>query len=283
MKCFISLAKTQKMSETANALGLSLSTLSKYIDRMEDELSARLFDKSLSRKKLTHEGELIYPSIKYIVKQYDDLSAEIYRFSSIFESTIKVAIGFQQSHIMRQLTEFIKEYPKIKVEVTESSASDVCAMLDSGVADVGVVYEQIIDKKYPISFPLGNDRLCAVVSERHPLSDCKTVSMSQLRGEKFFLYKGDNLMYRYLLNVCIAAGFVPKVEHSTLRMSTLLMNVAAGNGVSLLSEKTIDMQNISGNVPLYLEENPLLTMCAVSVAEYPCRLLDAMMLCLSKH
>ena len=41
MKCFLSLAKTQKMSETAAIMCLSLSTLSKYIDRMENELSLR--------------------------------------------------------------------------------------------------------------------------------------------------------------------------------------------------------------------------------------------------
>jgi len=276
MKCFLSLATTQKMSETASALGLSLSTLSKYIGRMEDELSVPLFEKRLSRKILTREGELTYPGIKYIVKQYDDLRAEVFRQTSSYDSSIKIAVGSQQSHVIRQLSKFIDANPKVKVEIIEGSASDVCAMLDSGTVDVGIVYEQIINKKYPLSIPLGNDQLCAVVPDKHPLSVHDTVSIKQLMGEKFFLYKVDTLMYNYLLNVCIAAGFVPDVEHSTLRMSTLLLSVAAGNGVSLFSKKTVEMQDIPGNKILYLAENPLLTISAVSVAEYPSELLNSL-------
>jgi len=277
MTCFISLAKTQKMSETAAALGLSLSTLSKYIDRMETELGVQLFYKQLSRKILTPEGELIYPNIRYIVKQYDDLRTDLFSHTSFYDSSINVAIGFQQSHIMRQLIAFMKEHPKIRFSVTEGLASEVCTMLDSGTADVGIVYEEIISKKYPISFPLSDDRLCAVVSESHPLSKCGTISISELQDDKFFLYKGDHLMYRHLLNICISAGFVPNVEHSTLRMSTILLNVAAGNGISLLSEKTIEMHDIDGNAVLHLEENPLLTLCAVCAMEYPGKSINTLM------
>jgi DNA-binding transcriptional LysR family regulator len=278
MKCFLSLAKTQKMSETAAAFGLSLSTLSKYIDKMEDELSAPLFLKKLSRQMLTREGELIYPSIEYIVKQYDDQRAENYKYTSRYESSINVAFGFQQAHIMRHLTAFIKECPRAQLNVTEGSASEVCAMLDSGAADVGIVYEQIVGKKYPLTFSLSNDKLCAIISKNHPLADRETVSLSQLQKETFFLYKGDHLMYRYLLNVCITAGFVPNVEQSTLRVSTILLNVAAGNGVSLLSEKTVaNLQSITGNVALQLSENPLLTLCAICATEYPNKSIERLM------
>ncbi|MCL2366423.1 MAG: LysR family transcriptional regulator [Oscillospiraceae bacterium] len=276
MICFISLAETQKMSITASALGLSLSTLSKYIDRLEDEFSVTLFIRKGSRKVLTREGELIYPSIKYMAKQYDDMRRELRTHTSPYDSHISIGIGYQQSHVMRQLTAFIKAHPKVEVAVTECSSNEICSMLNSGRADIGIVYEQIISKKYPRAHPISQDKLCAVVSTDHPLAQCKTISTNALQGEKFLLYKGDSLMYRYLLNVCIAAGFVPDVEYSTLRLSTLLINVAAGNGVTLLTEKTVDIQNISGVVALNLSENPLLTTCAVSLAEYPDQLHDTL-------
>jgi len=269
MTCFISLAATQKMSETAAALGLSLSTLSKYIDRMENELSTILFERHLSRRVLTREGELIYPNIKFIVKQYDDLRENMSGFTSFYHSSIKVAICFQQAHIMRQLTEFMRKYPKIKIEIIEASASEVCAMLDSGAADVGIVYEQIIDKKFPLSYILSINKLCAVVSQSHPLAVCDTVDLLQLKHEKFILYKDDDLMYRYLLNVCIADGFVPRVEQSRMRMSTVLINVSGGNGISLFSEETIEMQEIGGNVILKLNEAPRLTTIAICKTEFP--------------
>jgi len=274
MMCFISLAETQKMSITASSLGLSLSTLSKYIDRLENEFSVSLFIRRGSKKVLTREGELIYPSIKYMAKQYDDMRREIRSHTSCYDSHINIGIGYQHSHTLRQLTAFIKAHPKVDVSIVECSANEVCNMLDSGKADIGIVYEQIISRKYPFSHPISKDKLCAVVSTNHPFAELGSISVNELQSEKFLLYKGDNLMYRYLLNVCIAAGFVPDVEYSTLRLSTLLLNVAAGNGVTLLSEKTVDIQNIDGVVALDLAENPLLTTCVVSLAEYPDQLHD---------
>ena len=278
MICFISLAETQKMSITASSLGLSLSTLSKHIDRLEDEFSATLFVKRGSKKVLTREGELIYPSIKYMAKQHDDMRREIRTHtSSTYDAHMSIAIGYQQSHVMRQIMAFIKAHPEIEVAVTECSASEVCAMVDSGKADIGIVCEQIINKKYPLSHPISRDKLCAVVSENHPLATSGIISIRDLQGEKFILYKGDQLMYRYLLNFCIAAGFVPDAESGILRLSTLLINVRAGNGVTLLTEKTVDIQNIRGTATLELFENPLLTTCAVSLSEYPDKLQDMLM------
>ena len=46
----------------------------------------------------------------------------------------------------------------------EGSATEVCEMLDAGTADIGIVYEQFIDKKIPLTIRLYNDRLCAVVA-----------------------------------------------------------------------------------------------------------------------
>lgn len=269
MKCFLSLAKTKKMSATAEQMGLSLSTLSKYIDRMECELSAPLFSKTLSRQVLTREGELIYPSIEYIVKQYDDMCACSYKYTSHYESSISVVFGFHPQRTMRHIAAFLKDNPQIMLNVTEGSATEVCEMLDAGTADIGIVYEQFIDKKYPLTIPLYNDRLCAVVAKDHPVADRETISISELQDEKFFLYRRDYLMYRYLLHACIAAGFVPTVEHSDMRFSTILLNVAAGNGVTLLPESIIPTLHVRNTVTLNLYENLPLTLCAVSASEYP--------------
>lgn len=269
MKCFLSLVKTRKMSTTAEQMGLSLSTLSKYITRMEDELSVPLFTKTLSRQVLTPEGELIYPSIEYIVKQYDDMCACSYRYTSRYESALSVVFGFHPHCIMRHIVAFLRDNPHIMLNVTEGSATDVCEMLDTGTADIGIVYEQFIDKKYPVTVPLFNDRLCAVVAIDHPLAKRQTISISELQWEKFFLYRRDYLMNRYLLHACIAAGFVPMVEHSDMRFSTILLNVEAGNGVTLIPESIVPTLHVRNIATLNLSENLPLTLCAVCASDYP--------------
>jgi len=244
---------------------------------MENELSVSLFSKKLSRQALTREGELIHPSIEYMVKQYDDQCTRLKQYTSNYESALNVVIGYHQTQTLRQLFAFAKENQKIKLDVTEGSVTMIRSMLDSGAADVGIVYEQLIDKKYPLTIPLRIDRLVAVVPKDHRLAKRETISVRELQDEELFLYRDDLLTYQYLLNVCVVAGFAPKVKHSDLRMSTILLNVAAGNGVSLLSENNVKTLDIVDNTVLYLTENPILVLCAVCISEYPNKSIDKLM------
>ena len=278
MKCFLSLVQTRKMSETATAMGLSLSTLSKYIDKIEDELSARLFSKQEKRLMLTRAGELAFPSIEYMVKQYEEQCVEVVKHSALRQMTVNVVMAHHQMKIMRRLITFAQAETGIKLTITEAPVSEICTMLDSGTADIGIIYEQLVDRKYPIVQPMRRDRLVAVVSKQHHLAGRDTISVDELKDDIFYLFKGDHLMYRYQLRACISAGFVPTEEHSDLRVSAILKYVESGCGVSLLVENTVNTLDTNGDVAvLGLEGNPQLTMCALSASAYPTEALSKLL------
>lgn len=269
MQCFLSLAQTRKMSVTATALGLSLSTLSKHIGKMENELSVTLFSKSQRRTTLTREGEMIFPSIEYIVSQHIEQCVESQKYTDRKNMPTKIALALHQNEIIRQLIKFMEVDPSVKLHLTEASASEICSLIDEENADIGIVYDELIDKKYPTSLQLSRDKIVAVVSKHHPLADRGTISAAELKNETFFLFKSDHLMYQYQLRICISAGFVPNEIHGDMRISTILLSVASNNGVSLLVENTANMLPIEGIAVLRLEEQPLLTMTAISSSVYP--------------
>ena len=269
MRCFLSLSKTRKLSVTAALMGLNLSTLSKYISRMEDELSAKLFNKNLQQLTLTQAGELIYPSVAYIIKQHDDQLAAFYKYTSPYESAVNIALTFHQTHIIRRLTAFMQSEPKIKLSMTESPISNICTMLDKGRADIGIVYEQLVERKYPLTLPLSEDLIVVAVPENHPLANRDTVSLRAFHNETFYLHKGDYLMYSYLLQTCIAEGFAPKETPDDLPIHAIMANVSAGNGVTLLAESAANTLVREGITILNLEESPRLTLCAICTTAQP--------------
>ena len=269
MKCFLSLANTRKMSITATAMDVSLSTLSKYMDKMESELSVKLFSKDQHKLTLTREGELALPSIEYIVKQYDEQSAEMDKYRLSDTTTIRIALAFYQKEIIQGLITFMKTDLNVSFDIIEVPANEVCMMLDSGEADIGIVYEELIDKKYPVILPIWRDKVVAVLSKKHPLSERDVISVRDLRGEKFYFFKGDYLMYHYQLRMCISAGFVPLEEQSDLRASTILKYVEANCGVTLFTLNTVATLGISGVKAVDLEDNPNLTMCVIPGSIYP--------------
>ena len=269
MQCFLSLAKTRKLSSTAAAMDISLSTLYKHIDKMESDLSAKLFLKDRRKLTLTREGELILSSVEYIVKQFNEQHTEMSRFASLDKTSIKIALAFHQRDIVRSLIAFMKADPNVRLRIFETAANEICQALDFGEADIGVVYEELIDKKYPVVLPIRKDRLVAVVAQNHPLAGRDAISMYELRSEKFFLFKGDHMMHQYLLRLCISAGFVPEEEHSDMRMSTILKCIASDFGISLLPENIVDSMGISGVVAIGLAGNQSLTMSVIANTVYP--------------
>ncbi|MDR2501732.1 MAG: LysR family transcriptional regulator [Oscillospiraceae bacterium] len=262
LKCFLGFAGMRRMSDTAAVYKLSPSTLSKQMERLQDELNVRLFDKTGSGVALSQEGQLIFPGVEYIVKQYDELYAEMSRYSDGERPALRIVIAFHQQRIMRALFEFMSSEPGIKLEITEAPAASVRAMLDSERADAGIIYRELLDKKYPNEVTIGKDRLVAVVSAAHPLAGRESVSVRELADETFYFFRGDRLMYQHQLRLCISAGFVPREERSDYRVRTILQHVAHGGGVSLLAENAVGAVSNSGVSVLHLEENPVFTMCA---------------------
>ncbi|SHH99217.1 DNA-binding transcriptional regulator, LysR family [Sporobacter termitidis DSM 10068] len=260
MKCFVNLATTKKLTDTANSFNLNTSTLSKSIDHMEDELSAKLFHKKQNKLELTNEGRIVYPSLQYIVKEYDELLLYMDRFTSTRRTAVNAAMIFHQPRMIELLLGFSKQNDDIDMTITEASATDIQAMLDTSSVDVAVIYEELLEKKYPYTFPIRRDKLVAVVGRDHPLAKRARISVSELKEETFFLFKGDGLMYRFLVHTCISGGFVPREAHSNLRINTIMECVKANEGVSLIIENTLNCLDRKNVVVLPLVENPEVTL-----------------------
>jgi DNA-binding transcriptional LysR family regulator len=268
MKCFISLATTKKLTETANIFGLGASTLSKYIDHMEDELSVKLFRRNQNRLEITKEGEIIYPSIQFMVKRYNDMVIHMSGFTHQNRTTVNVALIFHQTKILMNLTNFSKIHPDINLIVMENASSVIETLLDTANTDIAIIYEELLEKKYPHTYPIRKDKLVAIVSKDHPLASRECISVSELKNETFYLFKGDMLMYRYQLHTCIAAGFAPTESHNNLRVKTILDCVAANRGVSLLIDNTVNCLKNKNVIMLPLVEDPTLTISAFIPAAY---------------
>jgi DNA-binding transcriptional LysR family regulator len=269
IKCFVSLANTKKLSETAKLFGMGVPTLSKLVKSMEDEMSCRLFHRSRSGMELSKEGAIAYSGFQFILKKIEDLTDDISRFTNSGAAPLRVALLFHQSRILHRLTEFSDANPDINLSITENSVTSIGNMLDMNTVDAAVVYEELLEKKYYHMMPLRKDALVAVVSREHPLAGRERISVSELRDETFFLFKGDAAMHRYQIYTCVLAGFAPMESLHNLRVSTIMRYVASNLGVSILADNAVMQHGGVDVAVLPLEEDPCLTMSLLIPAEYP--------------
>ncbi|MYZ46851.1 LysR family transcriptional regulator [Propylenella binzhouense] len=112
-------AKNGNFSSAARALRLSPSAISKMVNRIEDRLKIRLFDRTSKFVMLTREGELYLSSITRVlnaIQEVDELAESLIK---VPHGTIRIhtSPAFAQGQIAPILPEFLARYTSLKFEL----------------------------------------------------------------------------------------------------------------------------------------------------------------------
>ena len=93
------------------------------------------------------------------------------------------------------------------------------------------------------------DRLVVALPPGHRLARRRRIDVAELADEPFVTHPSDNrsAMYAAVLEACRAAGFVPHVVGEAAETATLMVLVAAGQGVALVPEpvRSLGVEKVS--------------------------------------
>lgn len=140
LKLFLHLAESRHFGRTARAMHVSPSTLSRQIQRIEDELGQFLFLRDNRTVTLTEAGEqlrqfaqqtlLQYQQMRHAIAQHGpSLSGELHLFCSVTAA---------YSHLPPILDRFRAEHPQVEIKLTTGDAADAVEKVQSGEADLAI-------------------------------------------------------------------------------------------------------------------------------------------------
>ena len=117
---FNAVVERQSFTAAARALGVSASAVSKQVSQLENELGARLINRTTRSLSLTEVGSAYYEQTKDIVSALDQAEATVTELTGKPRGLLKVHIpvGFGQVHLSRILPGFLERYPEITLDVT---------------------------------------------------------------------------------------------------------------------------------------------------------------------
>ena len=119
MRIFARVAAVQNLSAVGSELGLTPGTISKRIQALEDELSARLFDRTTRSIRITEEGATFLGHVERILSEIEAARASVDDRVTKPKGKLKISApaGLGRRYIAPALCEFMREYPDIEVEV----------------------------------------------------------------------------------------------------------------------------------------------------------------------
>src|SRR5262245_56053198 len=119
MRIFARVAALQNLSAVGTELGLTPGTISKRVQALEDELSARLFDRTTRSLRITEEGQAFLAHVQRILAELEAARASVDDNMSKPKGKLRIAapVGLGRRYVGRALCAFVTEFPSIEVQL----------------------------------------------------------------------------------------------------------------------------------------------------------------------
>ncbi len=240
LRYFIAVAEELHFGRAAERLGISQPPLSQQIQALEEEIGARLFERTNRRVELTDAGRLFLYESRQVLAQVD--KAVLLARRAHLGELGELKIGFTSSApftstIPSSIHAFRKAYPDVHLDLQEMSSRQVLKALLEESLQVGVIR--------PLALPdavhwveLFREPLVAVLRADHPLAAGSEdgLAIAALAEEPFVFFPrsyGTGL-YDQVIALTRQAGFSPRIAQEASEAMTIIGLVSAGLGVSIL-------------------------------------------------
>lgn len=136
LRIFLAAYRAGSLRAAAEALNNGHATVRRAIERLEDEIETRVFERSGQGLQLTPSGELLLEHAEQMERQTLDIERRIYGLDNIPRGRIAVSIppSFAGAFFAPYLAEFALAFPEIDVDVIATNAHSDLARHEADVS-----------------------------------------------------------------------------------------------------------------------------------------------------
>ncbi len=185
LELFISLARTERVVETAKEYEMSQSAVSMSIKELEKELNEQLFDRIGKKLILNDRGHLLLERCKVHVEGLKEVYANFNASQLMGELRITASVTIADYLMPYLLNDYLGSYSGINVKLKSANTSDVIRQVKNGECDLGFIEGACIDAAIECHV-LMQDEL-VVVSRDKTLNTQGAVFIDQLLSKKWVL------------------------------------------------------------------------------------------------
>ena len=175
---FIAVAETGKIGTAAKVLGLSQPAVTAQIRKLEEELKAECFERSVQGMALTASGKELLKYARQIVALLQEAAASATP-EALPRGPLRIAASTTiGNHLLPSvLAQFAKDYPEVQIRMTVASTKDVIEAIHRKDSDIGLVegYSRVAQVRLE---KLVDDEILMVV---HPDLKSRLRSLSDLQ------------------------------------------------------------------------------------------------------
>lgn len=234
LRYFICIADSGTLSKAADVMDQTQSSLSKQLGMLEASIGQPLFVRTGRGVDLTEAGKLLYAATQPAYRDID-VAIQNVRQQGVTHGTVRVATVHTLSHYFTSdlVARFVSAHPHVNLSIMGRSSPEVVTLVESGKADVGLVYDSAVDSAKVASCPLFDDSMALVVRLDSPLSGPQDLTCAPLRLVGFPAHYALRRMLQ-------SAGLQPEFAAEAETIDTMLRLVSSGIGACILPSRIPD-------------------------------------------
>lgn len=174
-------------TKAAAALSLTQPAVSHHIRQLEEEFGVQIFYKDKRELKLTPEGAVLVKYARRAMAIYHNaIQAIADSKSKIKHFVVALTPTAGENLVPQTIAVYCNENPEIHINIFTDAIKNIYDKLKSYEADIAIVEGRISDPSFT-TLLLDTDYLCLAVSPQHPFAGRGSVSLHELKGERFIL------------------------------------------------------------------------------------------------
>ncbi|MFO1305489.1 MAG: LysR family transcriptional regulator [Burkholderiales bacterium] len=233
LRAFVAVAELSSFRAAAETIHLSQPALSRRIDKLEEALGVRLFDRDTRNVELTAVGRDFARKARALMDDLDsillgvrDVAAN--RWGQVTLASIPSTVHYFLPAVLRRYHE---RFPRIRVRIIDDSANEVLSAVVHGEAELGL--NMIGSDEPTLDFePLLSEPFVAACRRDHPLARQRSVTWAELTRYDFMTVDKAS-GNRLTLDLALATTQDrPQPCFESRHVSTLVGFVESGLGVA---------------------------------------------------
>jgi LysR family hydrogen peroxide-inducible transcriptional activator len=235
LRYVVAVARMRNFSRAAEQCHVSQPSLSQQIQKLEDELGERLFDRMKRAVKLTPQGETFLPRAMRILEEADAAKREASDAGSLLRGTMTVGVlpTIAPYLLPDAISSFTKKFPGVQIVVQEDTTARLLKLALACEIDFALASRPIRDGRLEVR-ELFSEELLLALPPGHPLIRKRTVNANDLAGERLIVMQEGHCLGDQVLGFCDRHNLHHHISFRSAQLETIQSLVRAGLGISLI-------------------------------------------------
>lgn len=256
LKYFISVAEYKSFTKAANQHYISQTAITQQIHSLEESMGVQLIDRSKRPIALTPAGNVFLNEAKAIVERMNTAVSKVRDASTGLVGSLRIGYtkGYERSNLSNILRSFHLDFPNILITCYRCDTDMLAAGLFNDDYDIiftwdstNILQEDGIEYKLMELAPL-----VVALYGGHPFAQRNSLSRRELKNETILYMSpsgtGESFGDNHFIELYKQAGYQPNILFRSNDIESILMMVAAEEGISILpsyvTSKLTDAENL---------------------------------------